>query len=276
MLKILSLSAFYDGSGKDHDPGCRFVSLGGFAGTDKAWTDLRTAWLGVLMRHGAPISARGNPYFHCKDAMYHSGAYSSWNTERVAVLTKDLFAVIAGCGQSDMIAVTCSIKLDDYKAVKADIPDLRPPEAICLDWCFGTTLQHPARDSGVKLHFDRKERFYPILKKAWKHKDKRGSIWWAPMVTEIVEVDDMRDYPQIQAADLFAWLANRYHTKGPEDKWGRHLFATLFMKPHYHVLIDKSALLTLFDSNGNMRPDVELPSFAVKPPAGTKLQVRTE
>jgi hypothetical protein len=259
MLKILSLSAFYDGSGKAHDPACRFVTLGGFAATDKAWSDLKAKWLDVLARHDAPRSALlKNPYFHSHEAMHHERGYGPpWDTKSVAALSNDLLDVVSSHGDSEVIAVSCSIKLDDYRRVKeASIPSLRRPERICLDGCFSAVLKHSARDSGIELCFDRKENFYPIVQEAWKHRRPRA-IWWASNVTKLSEVDDMRDEPGIQIADLFAWLANRYHTNGKEDTWGPQIISAFLAGRH--ALVDQSALLDLYDPQGNLRPGVEVP-----------------
>ena len=123
------------------------------------------------------------------------------------------------------------------------------------------------------LYFDRKEKFYSILRKVWKHKDQGRGVWWASYVTQLSEIDDMRNRPEIQAADLFAWLANRYHTHGTEDRWGWHLFRTLIIKSHYHQLINQEGLDCLYDGDGKMKANAKLPPTLVKPPGGTALQV---
>jgi hypothetical protein len=276
MLWILALKAFYDGSGKAHDPGCRFLNLGALAGTDAGWSGFKARWLEILMKHNAPLSDRGAPYFHSKEAMHNKGGYSAWNTDRVMALVNDLFKVIGDRDRMDVVAISSSIQLNDYKAVKAKIPNLKQPEAISLDWCFGTTLRHPARDSGIELYFDRKENFYPILRKLWKHQGKPGAVWWASYVVGIEEVNDMRDWPEIQAADLLAWLANRYYTTvETDDTWGWQLFRTFLLRSHYHLLFNEEILVKLFNPDGSMRPDVEL-QCDIKAPAGTVLQLRVE
>lgn len=274
MLGIVALRAYYDGSGKVDDPGCRFLNLGALAGSESGWDGFRTKWIEVLSRHEAPLSESKNPYFHSKEAMHNRGGYSSWDTKRAMALVNDLFKVIGDQDRADLIAISCSINLEDYRAVKAAIPALRSAENVCVDWCFGYTLRHPARDSGIELYFDRKENYYSILKKLWKHQGKPGPIWWALRVVGIEEVNDMRDWPEIQAADLVAWLANRCHTLGNHDKWGWQLFRTFLLKSHYHGFFDQSALLSVFNSGGTMKDNAELPAFKVKPPTGTALQVR--
>lgn len=263
---FLALQAFYDGSGKAHDPNIRFVSLGSIVGTEASWTECKTQWMSALEKHDAPKSPRGNRYFHSKEAMHSWGGYDGWPTPKVRSLTIDLLNALGRQERSDPIAMTCSVKLADYRQAKIRIPLLRSPEAICLDSCFGLAIRHPFRDSGIELYFDRKEKFYPILKKLWKMKDRGRGIWWADYVSSITEINEMRDEPGIQVADLLAWLANRYHVYGSGDSLGRFFFHTFFVKTHYHAYFDDKGIDAVFDSDGSMRPGADLPQVPIKAP----------
>ncbi|MGO9262528.1 MAG: DUF3800 domain-containing protein [Bryobacteraceae bacterium] len=138
-----------------------------------------------------------------------------------------------------------------------------------MNTCFGKVAVHPHRDSGFKVVFDRKEKFHAILRKVWKvwkQKDRGRPVWWAGFVSSIEEIDDMRESPEIQAADLLAWSANRYHTHGSGDRWGSLLFRTFLAKQHYHIYIDEAALLMLFESDGTMRAGVVSPPPSIDAP----------
>lgn len=267
----MALEGFFDGSGKAHDPNCRFVSLGGFAGTANGWESFSAKWQHALAQHEAPASAGGHRYFHRKEAMQARGGYVSWGSGRVLALVNDLFSVIAGQDSMDVVAISAAVQLDDYRKVKKMIPNLRTAENICVDWCLGHVLRHPARDTGISLAFDKAEPFYPIVDRVWKYKKGRR-IWWQSLVRSIEQVSDMKACPQIQAADLLAWLVNRYHTVGVDDQWGSLLFRTFILKSHGHGFFNETALLAAFNSDGTMKPGVELP-FSVKAPPETTLSV---
>jgi hypothetical protein len=198
--------------------------------------------------------------------MHNKDGYSGWAYARVAALVGELMNLLGHTEQADPLATSCSVNLEDYRKVKLHIPALRGPEAICLDACFGLAVRHPLRDLGIELLFDREESFYPILKKMMKQYDRGRGVWWASYVSSITEVEDMRESPEIQASDLLAWLANRYYTHGSGEKWGRWFFGTFLVKKHYHRHIDEQVLLSLFDLDGSMKPDVQLPEVRIRAP----------
>ncbi len=263
---ILALKVFYDGSGKLHDPGCRFVNLGSLIGEETCWADLRRRWLEVLEKHSAPFSKTGRRYFHASEAFQHHDGYDGWNSDKTFRLVLELIRVLGETGRTDPLAISCSVSIADYRKVKSLIPSLRSPEAICLDICFGLAIRHPHRDVGIEVEFDRTEGFYPILRTAFKQNHRGRGIWWAAYVSKITEVRDMRESPEIQAADLLAYLANRYRTHGSGDPCGALFFRLFLEKKHYHTFIDETALLALFEPDGKMRNGVELPAPQIKAP----------
>jgi hypothetical protein len=270
MLTTLSLSAFYDGSGQARDPYCRLITLGGIVAPQEVLDGVSDQWIDVLRQHKAPLSSLGSPYFHCREAMGGSGGYAGWDTRRTARLMADLLRTTTG--RPELVAISCSIWLDDHRKTKAEVPALRRPEAICLDWCVGKAVRHPSRDSGIEVYFDDGEKFFGLIHTVWKPKRKPGAVWWARFVTTIAETT-MYEKPGVQIADLLAWLANRYHTRGPSDSWGGRFIEAFLSGAHYHALVDRQTLLALFDSQGNMREGIELPATRIQFPPGSLLQV---
>ena len=262
---ILSLRVFYDGSGKVHDPGCQFLNLGSYVGSDVAWKDFELRWLEILEQHSAPLSPLGKRYFHSKEAMHNQGGYAGWNARKVSALLLALTNLLGHMKRADPLALSCSVNLSDYRKVKVQIPKLRPPETICLDTCFGPVVRHPDRASGIDVRFDKGEKFFGILHKAWKQQKRGYGPWWAKYVTGIEEVE-MRERPEIQAADLLAWLANRYRTHRSGDQWGSRFFGMFIVTKHYHEYIDEQALLSLFEPDGQMKAGVQLPVVEIKAP----------
>jgi len=68
----------------------------------------------------------------------------------------------------------------------------------------------------------------------------------------------MRVSPALQASDLLAWFSNRYWSKGRNDPWGGLYAGTFLLTPHYHGFVDSRAICSIYDSNGSMRPGVQI------------------
>ena len=46
------IRAYFDGSGKSHDPHIDHVSFAGYVGTEKVWGEFETAWQGFKKKYG--------------------------------------------------------------------------------------------------------------------------------------------------------------------------------------------------------------------------------
>ena len=154
--------------------------------------------------------------------------------------------------------------------MKKDIPTLRSAENICLDFCLNVVFSHPQRDQKFELFFDRGEKFHGIMRKLWTVRRPRR-IWWASSIRQMREVENMREVPALQAADLLAWFCNRYWTMGHNDRWGSLFAMTFIAKAHYHALFDQPQILKLHDADGKMKSGVRIDPPKIQLPEGTKL-----
>ena len=253
-LELMSLRAYQDSAGKNEkNSDSRFLTLASLFGTEASWPELERAWVEVLENHQAPTTHDGYRYFHSVEAFHQNNGYQDWGKDRVTRLVSDLLRVIGNASRDDLFSASCSVSLPEYRQVKKEIPTLRKPEQICLDFCMGSVFSHPrSAENKIELFFDRGEKFLRIINPLWDSKDRRRRAWWADRVMQIGPVD-MEKNPAVQAADLWAWLANRYWTKGYNDRWGGMLALTFILRPHFHVMLGQKEILELFEPDGRLR-----------------------
>lgn len=248
------IQSYFDASGKTRDRSAQYLTLAGYSGTEDAWSEFGTNWGSILQRHEAS-------YFHCKEAIHARGEFIKWSKEHVRVLMKELINVLAKINRQDLLGFSCIVALNDYAEVKSKIPNLRPPEHLCLDHCIGCALRQSKRISQLEIFFDRDEPFDHALR-AFRNK----GAWWSESIADIGPINVYRDIPAIQAADLLAWLTNRYWTKGPNDEWAMLLPVMFIVKDIHYFMFDEKALLKAFDKDGNYKRGVKIPAAPIQFP----------
>ena len=262
---LVALKSFYDGSGKYEDVNAKVVTLAGYAAPPEVWHQIETHWGAVLSNcKKCPPSRRGTPYFHSKEAMNYSDGYKGWNVDTVEALVNQLQDVLAEQANKGLAGFSCSIDLDGYRRFKAQNPTVKRYEHLCINHCIGTMFQHNDADFPIEIMFDRKEPFEPLLKYLWNEEIDGHRTWWANEVVTVAPVNDAKDSYGLQAADLLAWLANRYHTKGPYDVWGHHFAVMHFVARTHHAFLDEHELSKMFDANGEYRPEYKRRPFSLK------------
>jgi hypothetical protein len=271
----LVLKAYCDGSGSSSDKNCNLLTLAGLISNEEKWPRFEESWGVVLDKHSAPMSKKGSRYFHCAEAMSRWGGFCGWTEESVRNLLFALQGVLAE-GAGDFAVMSCTVKLDDYRRVRQRIQGLRSPERICLNFCLPgfMRLNGSVDKRGIEIYFDKGEKFFDPLYKDWKRKG-RGRPRWADLVNQISGKSDMRDIRQIQAADVFAWMANRYYAAGKDDKWGQWFASTFLHSAHGHTFLGEDSLSTIFDADGNYKPSAKLPPTRVLGPDGMTISIGT-
>lgn len=270
---LVILKSYYDGSGQSIDPGCRFVTLAGYAATDDQWLILETAWESALRKYSkCPLSDRGNPYFHAKEAFHRHDGYANWSVDEIQDLLTDLYEVFGASGRQSPIGFSCTVSKADYETVRLSIPALRTIEKICLDFCITNSFRHPEALNGMEIYFDRNESFEPILRTVWNGTNGQRPSW-ANYVLLITPIENMRYSYALQAADLLAWTANRYYTHGEEDDYGRNFFSLNLLNHQVHVKYDEPQFRLVFNQDGTIKPNVELFIEPIKAPSGTILKM---
>jgi Protein of unknown function (DUF3800) len=231
---ICVLAAYLDGSGDTHHGRAaqKYVSLASVAAYEPLWTqEFRPLW-GELVRDngGEPIHA--------------AEMFSSQRADQIALLQRAV-TIVGGLRRGAFHAFGCVVDLNDYERALPDCPELvsprladplepKPAESVCVDWCVGhlfdrLSFEYDNPDSAdIGLVFDRDEDFLHWIYRVyiaksprrpwWAKRGRRRDDWTTPRVRTIVP-GDKQSYPEIQAADIIAWVCNRHHTHSDVPDW---------------------------------------------------------
>jgi hypothetical protein len=266
----MTLIAYFDSSEtKD------YLTLACFIASRKTWTLFDKEWKKTLKSSGAPESKCQMPYFHSREAFHHRGGYKGWDDKKVFDLASMLYKVISYFSYSnkntkfDLLAYATTIKLSDYNALIEKGIRLRDSKILCLDHCFCAATCHPSIQlennrylSKLDLLFDQKESYLSKINKIRELKGKQQA-YWVDLVDDIRPVD-MKENCGIQAADMLAWAANRYHSQGFMDKWGLELPGILFSSAVDYHFLDMNTLISVYDEDGNYRKNSKPPDINIK------------
>jgi hypothetical protein len=155
--------------------------------------------------------------FSMTDLMSEKKSFKEgWNVSRRHKLLTDLFNVLGRFRHQDFAAYSCTVLFDAYNRAKNEVPKLRVPEAICVNYCVGglsLTAEQLADQHPILLYFDRKESFMRTVYPVWC-KGRKKKVGWPMQVGNIIAVDN--SYYPIQAADLLAWIVNRVRRRAVE------------------------------------------------------------
>jgi hypothetical protein len=231
--RLLMVSrAYLDSSGK---PESQFLTLSSIVGTEQLWSEFEPLWENALAINKVPIRKCGvGRRFHMTDLFARSGDYEGWDETRERKLLIDLFNVLGKFRATRLRAYSCTVSMEDYRRAKLAIPNLRKPEAICVNYCVGGvnyTQEELSSPHPIELYFDSNEGFLHTINTIWQ-KEHKQSAGWANQIGCIVPVTD-KYYP-IQAADFLAGIVGRYH-RG-RDKWdGQWQMVTSQAMINHHV-----------------------------------------
>jgi hypothetical protein len=247
------IKAYFDGSyyggGNSDDPRCRSVTLSGFAASESVWKKFEIDWGKVLAKYG--ISS-----FHMSDAMSLGGKFSrrhGWDEIKRSRLIGELLEVLGKLRfinkfalESNLIASTCTVLMDDYRRAKKENPKLRTPEAICVRFCVNQMPYDIDIVSGgdrpqFVLFFDRNEKFLHTIKRVWDRHKKKPEAGWPKQINLITDGNSMEMRP-FQAADMFAWVVNK-HNRGESSPYA---IATFLVTAHYSFLFDYNKIKEIF------------------------------
>jgi hypothetical protein len=190
------------------------IRVSGVAADEHVWGRFEPLWQKALDKNQVP-----ERLFSMSDLMSGRKNFKDgWdNLSRRYKLLKDLFNVLGGFRHLGLSAYSCTILFDAYEKAKTQIPHLRVPEEICVDYCVGSLQLTPdelTEPQELLLYFDRNEGFLRTIDRVWR-KGRKQKIGWPMQVRNIFPVDS--SYYPIQAADLLAWIANRVRRRAAEQ-----------------------------------------------------------
>jgi hypothetical protein len=196
-LRLMTIRAYFDGSGKSRDPNVRCVALAGYVGTEGVWGEFQgSRWEQFKKDHGIN-------YFHASELEAAQGDYYGYTPARGAMVRAGLTELLRDFNKKDFSAVAYSVSMIDYRAL-AGRP-LPTPEEICGsgaldDLCTVVPVEHE-----LQVFYDRGESFLTRLQDRWRSKKARAADPRLNRISVFSQVDDWRKYPALQAADYLAW-----------------------------------------------------------------------
>jgi hypothetical protein len=226
---------FFDGSGKSEDPQCRFLTLAGVLAVEPVWKEWSEKWKRILDEYGVE-------YCHMKELfLKDKGPFQAWNHERKRKFVLALLQSLNYAERMKMICTSLTIDLTAYRRL-AVRKDIKPPEAVCLDFCISHLFAHPEfGNETAEVFFDSSESFEKHLQYNWTRYKSDPSSW----ASDLRIVRPPKNALPVQAADLLAWAANRRYTA--EEDWTstwRYLLDMSFITlPRYHAIYGEPELV---------------------------------
>ena len=250
---VVSINAYHDGSGKDDDPGARFLSLAGFCSSGDSWNAIEDNMRSVLVKHGAPTYS-GHPYIHMSEAfLKNRGAFAGWSVDRLSLLVMELFSLIP----ADLQFSCCTVDLAEFERAKPRLLGVKSAAQACTEWCFAK-LRIPAdvatdESAVVSLYYDCNEPFLRHVDKHWRSVPENKRRGWKRQVASISTVANARLVPAMQLADVAAWVTNRHFSTGDMDNWWLSLELST-LRNRERVLYEHDNLIADFAPGGRLAP----------------------
>lgn len=215
------MNCYFDGSiGGQHDA---WLTLGGFAASDKTWARIEAEWE-VMLRDRYPIA----PYVHMTDLITGNDPFereAGWCSCRVKGLVDDVINLLGSINPTDLCAFACSVDVLARKRLKDEGYPVTDPAIICAENGLGRLLEWYTDKHGIELSYlfyDQNEPFIRSIRRRWQRavpqrKLVTGDLFWG-RIAGVLPVA-MERTPGIQAADVIAWAFTRKLRNVPNDEW---------------------------------------------------------
>ena len=204
--RLMTLKAYFDGSGTDHDPRTPLLALAGYVGTEEAWKEFEDRWA-VFMRE------EGLDYFHSSEANARVGAFAGKSPGHIALLRAGVTILMRGLNPRDFHGIICTVSMADYRSFEP--PMETPAPIICAKYCINTACELVAAAGGpLQIFYDSGERFFPKLHNRWNNKKTRRQDKYLSRISAFTSVD-WRDVPAVQAADYLGWCTTSNRACSP-------------------------------------------------------------
>jgi hypothetical protein len=216
---FVAMRIFVDGSyGKDAN-GDEWITLGGIAATDNAWSEFEGHWH-TMLRNRYPIA----PYIHMIELMDGEDPFDSvngWNEEKLGNLIVEGIARLSWMDKAQSQMIACSFNKSARDRIIAEGHTVSDPIAALVTTVTQAAIVpylancavHGVTAEPIYFFFDRNEPFFRLLKRAWLngrtrpgHQADPNNPW------DYLRDVDERDLPNtyaLQAADMIAWAHTR-------------------------------------------------------------------
>jgi hypothetical protein len=204
--------------------------LAGYYAEDVHWPQFTAAWSDAL-GHAPPM--------HAAHAYHRTGAYKRWNVRDSRALLGRCVEVLAGLDPARFTAVSCVVPCQDYNRVRSDLAPLLEDKSIhafCVDHTVGLMFQTFGVDDSdptkylKRIVFDRNEPFLHWMNRVNIAPHKRKA-WWTQFVDDISPANSSL-VPELQAADVLAWVVHRQYSHGDCPEWHGALTARTASNRH--------------------------------------------
>jgi hypothetical protein len=198
----MTVSAYFDGSGKLHDPHSKVMVLAGYVGSSESWREFEVRWEEFKKKNSID-------YFHASEVNARRGHFKTATNMGGVLLRGPITELLRDFSKDDFYAVAHAISLEEYRG----IPDpKRSPEDICGDGCLTTLCEQVSAFDTLQVFYDRGESFFNRLQNNWRDRKKRAADRRLDRLNVFSEVDDWRKYGAMQAADYLACCISRTKT----------------------------------------------------------------
>lgn len=197
------LRAYFDESGTHSSS--LVTSIGGYVGTEAAWTAIEQPWLDVL----AEFADRGVKFFHMSEALAQVGQFSRIDKPTLNYIVTQLSQLLGRT--AGLQAISCAVVVENWLEQVSDVEFLaRFPEPI--DLCFDSVVRQLWEWAHKKA---RGERVVPMFAYSPQYTERMARIgrmygaqeWYRHILGPIAF-----GYPDqlvpLQAADLLAHQMN--------------------------------------------------------------------
>lgn len=198
------LQLYLDESGSSTS---KIITIAGFAAQESHWRKLSKEWNSVLQTMGLS-------YFHMREYHYSVDQFAGWTRKRKDILMKRLVQIVK---QNVLFKVSASIEIAAYNSILSDSlrKHIRDPYLLCFRNCINLVLIHCEKkqyhEPIVVICDENKQlAFHATTVFAGYHDIPDLTKQQGDMLKSVSFKDD-KTLPPLQAADLFAWEANRYY-----------------------------------------------------------------
>ncbi|MCH8041010.1 MAG: DUF3800 domain-containing protein [Nitrospinae bacterium] len=239
-VPVMALTSYLDDSGKYEDPGCKICCVGGCVSPEDAWKEFNTEWKAVLDQYGVP-------YLHMKEYAHSSGEnFGSWKDDEEKRRTF-LSALMDIIERKVMCVVGATVPIQAFDMLTPDQKRMvLDPFFMCTQEAFhGSSAAGWAWRQKIKVRFSNDSENSQRIKRCFDYIKTNSQIGEA---LEDFDMQDMRDNPPLQAADLVAYEVH-YFAKTLIETGPGHLrtpMKRLFRENYYFTFFDYNSIVKRF------------------------------
>jgi hypothetical protein len=246
---LVAMKCYFDGSEGTDTSGDTWLTLAGFAATDKSWGGFEGTW-NTMLRERYPIA----PYVHMWQIISGTDPFervNGWTKGRVVSLVSDAVELLKN--RDSLHAFSCRVNISARQRIIDEGHSVYEPARLCAEMCHSLSRRWSLTKKLelVWLFFDRGESFIKPLKDQWLANrtppnklatDPEKRVW--DLIANIVD-DDTEHTPGLQAADMVAWATSRDLAKKLEPLYDLNQYMN-DLNVEYNAVIDEPLLRKLY------------------------------